>query len=75
MELNRNEIMHHDGEQIAAYLDETARLLEARPEPWASAPEVAAVVLNLVAAKTIQVAQSAPPMLGMPRMDIPGLRR
>lgn len=75
MELNRVEIQHHTGEQIAVYLEATAALLDDRAEPWADSPEIAAAVLNLVAAKTVQVMQQAPPIIGMPRMDIPQARR
>lgn len=71
MEMQRIETIHHTPEQIAAYLDATAELTRGHYREDEVPVEVFVAVLNLVAAKTINVMQQAPMQIGLPTMAIP----
>lgn len=71
MELQRMETMHNTPEQVALYLDAALELVASRELPAGSEGEVIVGVVNLLAAKTINVVQQAPMPIGLPTMAIP----
>lgn len=71
MELQRIETVHNTPEQVADYLATTARICHDFDGEIATDPTVFVAVLNLVAAKSINLVQQQPTPLAMPHMTIP----